>query len=94
MKDLGPRHYYLGMKIDLNLEAQTLTISQFVYAQKALESMGMQDRKSAATPMAENLNLVNNPETAKPSTVRVSNRDSYVCNDSNSPRPCLLRFHP
>ena len=58
------------MKVDRNLEAKTLTISQSVYTQKALESMGMLDCKSAATPMAENPNLVANPETANPSSVR------------------------
>ena len=58
------------MKVDRDLEAKTLTISQSVYAQNALKSMGMQDCKSAATPMAENPNLVANPETADPSSVR------------------------
>ena len=66
MKDLGPCRHYLGMKIDRDLEAKTLIISQLVYAQKALESIGMQDCKSAATPMAENPNLVANFETAEP----------------------------
>ena len=58
------------MKIDCDLEAKTLTISQSVYAQKALESIGMQDCKSTATFMAENSNLVANPETAEPSSVK------------------------
>ena len=58
------------MKVDCNLEAKTLTISQFVYTQKALESIGMQDCKNAATPMAKNPNLVANPETADSLSVR------------------------
>lgn len=70
MKDLGSSYHYLGMKVDRDLEAKTLIISQFVYAQKALESMGMQDCKSAATLMAKNLNLVANLETANPFSVR------------------------
>ncbi len=70
MKDLGLCHHYLGMKVDCDLEAKTLTISQSVYVQKALESMGMQDCKSATTPMAKNRNLVSNPETADPLSVR------------------------
>ena len=70
MKDLSSCHHYLGMKVDRDLEAKTLTISQPVYIQKTLESIGMQDCKSASTPIAENLNHVSNSETADPSSVR------------------------
>ena len=46
MKDLGPCHHYLGMKVDHDLEAKTLTISQSVYAQKTLKSMGCKTAKA------------------------------------------------
>lgn len=49
------------MRIVCNPEVKTPTIFQAVYAQKTLESIGIQD---AATPMAENPNLVANPKTA------------------------------
>ena len=70
MKDLGPCHHYLDMKIDRNFEAKTLTILQSIYIQKALKSIEMQDCKSTATPIVENSNLVTNLETAKPSSIR------------------------
>lgn len=70
MKYLGSYYYYLGLKIDCNPKAKSLTISQVIYTPKAFQSMKMQDCKSVATLMAENINLVPNHEIIDTSSIK------------------------
>jgi hypothetical protein len=51
MKDLGEAHYVLGIQIDRDRTARTLSISQREYVQKVLHRFGMMDSKAASTPL-------------------------------------------
>jgi hypothetical protein len=57
MKDLGEAHYVLGIQIDRDRAARTLSISQREYVHKVLERFGMSDCKSVVTPLESNVKL-------------------------------------
>ena len=57
MKDLGEVDYILGIQVERNRKARTLTISQREYVKKVLERYGMADCKPVATPLEHNIKL-------------------------------------
>jgi transposase InsO family protein len=57
MKDLGEAHYVLGIQIDRNRAARTLTISQCEYVHNVLERFGMTDCKPVVTPLESSVKL-------------------------------------
>ena len=57
MTDLGEAHYILGIQIDRNRAARTLSISQREYVHKVLQRFGMPDCKPAATPLSPSVQL-------------------------------------
>jgi hypothetical protein len=52
MKDLGEAQYMLGIQIQRNRAARTLSLSQGEYVRHVLTRFGMWDSKSAPTPLA------------------------------------------
>ena len=57
MTDLGEAHYILGIQIDRDRAARTLSISQREYVHKVLQRFGMLDSKPAATPLPTSVQL-------------------------------------
>ena len=57
MTDMGPISTYLGMDISRDLDAKTLTISQFKYVRKILADHGLENCSSVSTPMDPGLIL-------------------------------------
>jgi hypothetical protein len=57
MKDLGPAHHILGMKITWNRQSRQLCLSQSDYIQRILERFNMHSARSATTPLPANLQL-------------------------------------
>jgi hypothetical protein len=57
MKDLGEAHYVLGIQIDRNRAARTLTISQCEYVHNVLERFGMTDCKPVVTSLESSVKL-------------------------------------
>ena len=55
-RDLGEAKEYLGMRITRDRKKQTLTLDQCVYAEKVLKRFGMQNAKSARTPLPTGYN--------------------------------------
>ena len=51
MKDLGEAQYVLGIQIERNRSARTLSISQAEYVRNVLDRFGMTDCKSVRTPL-------------------------------------------
>ena len=51
-KDMGPSTWILGMRIQRNRAARTITLDQELYITKALERYGLRECKVAATPEA------------------------------------------
>ena len=56
MKDLGMRHYFLGMEVWQSTDG--IFLGQGKYVVEILKRFGMMDYKALATPMASNLNLL------------------------------------
>ena len=50
MKDLGPLHYFLVVKVIHKRESGAIWVGQPVYAEKILQRYGMQDSKPVSTP--------------------------------------------
>jgi transposase InsO family protein len=57
MTDLGEAHYILGIQIDRDRAARTLSISQREYVHKVLQRFGMLDCKPAAIPLPTSVQL-------------------------------------
>jgi ATP-binding cassette subfamily B (MDR/TAP) protein 1 len=57
MKDLGPAHHILMMKITQNSHSRQLYLSQSDYIQRILERFSMHSARSATTPLPANLRL-------------------------------------
>ena len=57
MKYLGMMHYFLGMEVWQNTDG--IFLGQGKYTIEILKRFGMMDCKAMATPMASNLNLLN-----------------------------------
>ena len=57
MTDLGEAHYILGIQIDRDRAARTLSISQREYVHKVLQRFGMLDCKAAAIPLPTSIQL-------------------------------------
>ena len=55
VKDLGPLHWLLGIKIDFTDTA--ITLSQETYIDKILDKFGMTDCNSVSTPLDKNMTL-------------------------------------
>jgi transposase InsO family protein len=55
MKDLGELHYFLGIKIDRDINAGYSILSQENYAREVLTRFGMIDCKPVATPLENNV---------------------------------------
>jgi hypothetical protein len=55
MKDLGPAHHILGMKITRNRQSRQLYLSQSDYIRRILERLSMHSARSATTPLPANL---------------------------------------
>ena len=51
MKDLGEAHFILGIQIERNRSAHTLSLSQQAYIKKIVERYGMSESKAVATPL-------------------------------------------
>ena len=58
MKDLGPLHHFLGVKVIQDREAGVFWIGQPVYTEKILQQYGMQDSKPVSTPVNPDVKLV------------------------------------
>ncbi|KAF7184799.1 hypothetical protein CNMCM7691_006602 [Aspergillus felis] len=55
---IGPASYYLGMKIDLDIEKRQVKLSQRAYLQRLVDAFDPHSVKTAATPMEEGARLV------------------------------------
>ena len=58
MKDLGEAHYVLGIQIQRDRQARTLSIGQHEYIKQVLDRFGMLDSKPVATPLATGTQLL------------------------------------
>ena len=56
MKDMGKRHYLLG--ITVQIKDGTVTLDQHQYLTKLVEKFGLQDAKEVSTPLDPNVKLV------------------------------------
>jgi hypothetical protein len=57
MKDLGPAHHILEMKITRNRHSRQFYLSQSDYIQRIVERFSMHTARSATTPLPANLQL-------------------------------------
>jgi hypothetical protein len=57
MKDLGEAHYILGIQIQRNRTARTLSISQEEYLKNVVQRFGMLESRSVNTPMDHTIKL-------------------------------------
>jgi hypothetical protein len=57
MKDLGEAHYVLGIQIDRDRAARTLSISQREYVHKILDRFGMTECRPVGTPLDSSVKL-------------------------------------
>ncbi len=73
MKDLGVVHYCLGVKVDYDVDAGILKLSQSQYVQNMLQKYGMTDCKSISTPLDANVKLTKSEEE----TPRFSEQQVY-----------------
>ncbi len=62
IKDMGKLHYFLGLKVVQNDEANEVWIGQPVYTQNLLKKFGMEDAKSVKTPVDTCTKLVKGTE--------------------------------
>lgn len=62
MKDLGPLHHFLGVKVIQNRDTGVVWIGQPVYTRKILQRYGMQDSKPISTPVNPDIKLVASEE--------------------------------
>ena len=58
MKDLGPLHHFLGVKVIQDRLTGVIWIGQPSYTEKILQKFGMYDSKPVSTPVNPNLKLV------------------------------------
>ena len=58
MKDLGPLHHFLGVKVVQDPLAGTIWIGQPSYTEKILHRFGIQDSKPVSTPLNPEVKLV------------------------------------
>ena len=58
MNDLGELHFFLGVQIERNRVARTLTMHQKSYIDSVLSQFGMEDCKPLATPLDVKATLV------------------------------------
>jgi hypothetical protein len=59
IKDLGEVHFFLGVHIERDRAARTITLHQKNYIEEVLERFGMSDCKQIATPFDAKTQLVN-----------------------------------
>jgi hypothetical protein len=80
MKDLGEAQYILGLQIERNRAARTLSISQREYVSKLLTHTGMLDSRTAVTPLDLGAVLSKDdcPEPATPDITFVRQYQSAV----------------
>ena len=60
MKDLGPLHHFLGVKVIQDQLTGVIWIGQSSYTEKILQKFGMNDSKSVSTPVNPDVKLVPN----------------------------------
>ena len=60
MKDLGSCGQFIGIKLERNLEAKTISLSQRVYIQKALEHANMLDSKPVHSSLVSGIDFSKN----------------------------------
>ena len=67
LHDLGPTHFVLGVEVQQDLKAKTVTLSQHQYIVDMLEGYNMTDCNPVGTPMAPGLKLSKQmgPQTAE-----------------------------
>ena len=58
MSDLGEVHFFLGMQIEWNRTARTLTMHQKSYIVGVVSRFGMEECKPLATPLDAKVALV------------------------------------
>ena len=58
MKDLGPLHHFLGVKVIQNRHSGEIWICQPLHTEKILQRYGMHDSKSVNTPVSPDVKLV------------------------------------
>ena len=58
MKDLGPLHHFLGVKVIQDQLAGVIWIGQPSYTEKILQKFGMHDSKPVSTPVNPDVKLV------------------------------------
>ena len=59
--DLGQVHHYLGMKVEVDRQNQTICLSQKTYIKQLLEQFNMQNCSPASTPMVHGLQILDQP---------------------------------
>ena len=60
MKDLGEVHYCLGIQVERDIDNKRMRLHQAQYFANLLEKFGMQDCKSAGTPVDQSTKLLPN----------------------------------
>jgi hypothetical protein len=65
VKDLGPLHYFLGVKLVHNTENQTIWLRQPTYTQQVLEQVGMSNAKYTKTPVNLGVKLCKGTDTSE-----------------------------
>ena len=58
MKDPGPLHYFLGVKVIQDRDTMVVWIGQPIYTEKILQRYRMQDSKPISTPVNPDGNIV------------------------------------
>lgn len=60
MKNLGSCEQFTGIKLKQNLEAKTISLSQRIYTQKALNQTSMLDSKPIYSPFFSGIDFCKN----------------------------------
>ena len=88
MKDLGEAHYVLGIQIERDRKARTLSISQREYVKNVVDRFGMLDSKPVATPMDTGSRLLKSDCPTTPQDVEAMAGVPYQSAIEPSCMPC------
>ncbi len=58
MKDLGELHYFLGVNVKQSSDTGNIWIGQKAYTEAVLRKFGMENSKSAITPVTPGIKLI------------------------------------
>jgi hypothetical protein len=77
ISDLGPINWLLGVSITHDVEAKTISLSQRTYVKQIITRFGLEDARTAATPLEPGIDLSPDSPAISPKLLMLAEKTKY-----------------